>query len=157
MLQDAFILHDTYDNSSICSTNYNLSSVRHIVTGCSGDFISISISTTNDDLSPIKHIRTSSSRNFFLVKLFTTNDNLSSVRPIVTRCSGDFISVKISPLIARFMGPTWGPPGSCRSQVGPCSPHEPCYLGRCHGTSQTNLRESCLCFLDAKTLMWSRW
>ena len=22
-------------------------------------------------------------------------------------------------LIARFMGPTWGPPGSCRSQVGP--------------------------------------
>ena len=23
------------------------------------------------------------------------------------------------PVIARFMGPTWGPPGSCRSQVGP--------------------------------------
>ena len=25
--------------------------------------------------------------------------------------------------IAKFMGPTWGPPGSCR-------PHEPCYQGR---------------------------
>ena len=26
---------------------------------------------------------------------------------------------KRGPLIARFMGPTWGPPWSCRSQVGP--------------------------------------
>ena len=31
--------------------------------------------------------------------------------------------------IARFMGPPWGPPGSCRSQVGPIWPHEPCYQG----------------------------
>ena len=27
------------------------------------------------------------------------------------------------------MEPTWGPPGSCRPQVGPCWPHEPCYQG----------------------------
>ena len=27
------------------------------------------------------------------------------------------------PCSARFMGPTWGPPGA------PCWPHEPCYLG----------------------------
>ena len=32
--------------------------------------------------------------------------------------------------IAKFMGPTWGPPGSCRPQMGPCWPHEPCYQGR---------------------------
>ena len=25
--------------------------------------------------------------------------------------------------------PTWGPPGSCRSQVAPYWPHEPCYQG----------------------------
>ena len=31
--------------------------------------------------------------------------------------------------IAKFMGRTWGPPGSCRSQMGPCWPHEPCYQG----------------------------
>ena len=31
--------------------------------------------------------------------------------------------------IARFMGPTWGPPGSCWPHVGPCWPHEPCYQG----------------------------
>ena len=35
------------------------------------------------------------------------------------------------------MGPTWGPPGSCRLQMGPCWPHEPCYQGwvtfRYHG------------------------
>ena len=35
--------------------------------------------------------------------------------------------VDIASLIARFMGPSWGPPGSCRPQVGPrwapCRPH----------------------------------
>ena len=32
-------------------------------------------------------------------------------------------------LIARFMGPTWGPSGTDRTKMGPCWPHEPCYLG----------------------------
>ena len=32
-------------------------------------------------------------------------------------------------LIARFMGPTWGPSGADRTQVVPCWPHELCYLG----------------------------
>ena len=32
-------------------------------------------------------------------------------------------------LIARFMGPTWGPCGADRTQVGPGWPHELCYLG----------------------------
>ena len=32
-------------------------------------------------------------------------------------------------LRARFTGPSWGKSGSCRPQVGPCRPHEPCYLG----------------------------
>ena len=32
-------------------------------------------------------------------------------------------------LIARFMGPTWGPPGSCRPLWAPCWSHELCYLG----------------------------
>ena len=32
-------------------------------------------------------------------------------------------------LIARFMGPTWGTSGADRDQVGPCWPHELCYLG----------------------------
>ena len=28
--------------------------------------------------------------------------------------------------IAKIMGPTWGPPGSCRPQMGPWWPHENC-------------------------------
>ena len=28
-------------------------------------------------------------------------------------------SLSFQPQIAKFMGPTWGPPGSCRSQMGP--------------------------------------
>ena len=32
-------------------------------------------------------------------------------------------------LIARFMGPAWGPSGAGRTQVGPIWPHELCYLG----------------------------
>ena len=31
--------------------------------------------------------------------------------------------------ITRFMGPTWGPSGARRPQMGPCWPHEPCYQG----------------------------
>ena len=31
--------------------------------------------------------------------------------------------------IAKFMGPTWVRPGSCRSQWAPCWSHEPCYQG----------------------------
>ena len=30
-----------------------------------------------------------------------------------------FVREAVSSQIARFMGPTWGPPGSCRPQVGP--------------------------------------
>ena len=29
------------------------------------------------------------------------------------------ISVRLNTQIAKFMGPTWGPPGSCRPQMGP--------------------------------------
>ena len=31
--------------------------------------------------------------------------------------------------IAKSMGPTWGPSGSCRPQMGPMSALEPCYQG----------------------------
>ena len=31
--------------------------------------------------------------------------------------------------IAKFMGPTWGPPGSCPPQMGPMLAHEPCFQG----------------------------
>ena len=40
------------------------------------------------------------------------------------------ISTKAISQIARFMGPTWGPPGSYRPQMAPCWPHEPCYQGQ---------------------------
>ena len=36
------------------------------------------------------------------------------------------ITDRIDSQIAKFMGPTWGPPGSCRSQMGPILTHEPC-------------------------------
>ena len=32
-------------------------------------------------------------------------------------------------LIARFLGPTWGPSGADGTQGGPCWPHELCYSG----------------------------
>ena len=31
--------------------------------------------------------------------------------------------------ITKFLGTTWGPPGSSRPQMAPCWPHEPCYQG----------------------------
>ena len=30
-----------------------------------------------------------------------------------------FLMINVSSQIAKFMGPTWGPPGSCRPQMGP--------------------------------------
>ena len=43
--------------------------------------------------------------------------------------SGSALGKRTLALIARFMWPTWGPPGADRTQVAPCGPHEPCYLG----------------------------
>ena len=50
-------------------------------------------------------------------------------------CSGidEFVTVCwlfMMSLIARFMGPIWGPSGADRTQVGPMLPHELCYLGQ---------------------------
>ena len=36
---------------------------------------------------------------------------------------------RMTTLIAKFVGPIWGPSGAERTQVGPCWPHELCYLG----------------------------
>ena len=36
----------------------------------------------------------------------------------ITTCWSDLI-YRMSSQIAKFMGPTWGPPGSCRPQLGP--------------------------------------
>ena len=38
-----------------------------------------------------------------------------------------FNTILINTMIARFMGPTWGPSGADRTQVGPM--FAPCYLG----------------------------
>ena len=45
--------------------------------------------------------------------------------------------------IANFMGPTWGPPGSWRPQMGPCWPHELFYLGW-HRRQYIMLTSSCV-------------
>ena len=41
-------------------------------------------------------------------------------------------------LIARFMGPAWVPPRAGSTQVGPCWPHELCYLGSFGSCFQSN-------------------
>ena len=55
--------------------------------------------------------------------LYLSSTNFTAGWP--ANCQGLIITTKI----AKFMGPTWGPPGSCRPQMGPCWPHEPCYQG----------------------------
>ena len=52
--------------------------------------------------------------------------------------------------IAKYMGPTWGLPGSCRPQMGPMLAHEPCYQGIlcCHVTwlGYNELSMTFICF-----------
>ena len=56
-----------------------------------------------------------------IIKLYAT---LSARRQLQFRC----------PLIAEFMGPTWGPSGADRTQAGPMLAHELCYLGHASWT-----------------------
>ena len=41
----------------------------------------------------------------------------------------DIWPFELESLIARFMGPTWDPPGANKTRWTPCWPHEICYLG----------------------------
>ena len=59
--------------------------------------------------------------------------------------------------IAKCMGPTWGPPGSCRPQMGPMLAHEPCYQGflwmRIPSQRTSSAQHSCVdCYLFKQTL-----
>ena len=49
-----------------------------------------------------------------------------------------FTAASIWSLIAKFMGPSWGPPGSCRPRWAPCRPHDTCYQGYCIPSSRQN-------------------
>ena len=40
------------------------------------------------------------------------------------------IDLAMATQITKFMGPTWGPSGSCRPQMGPMLAQEPCYQGK---------------------------
>ena len=40
-------------------------------------------------------------------------------RPLISQPSNTGMRNYITTQIAKFMGPTWGPPGSCRPQMGP--------------------------------------
>ena len=48
---------------------------------------------------------------------------------IHNECHELYDSNDVATQIAKFMGPTWGPPGYCRPQMGPFWPQEPCYQG----------------------------
>ena len=56
---------------------------------------------------------------WFVLRLAATNSSsslsISYISPIPYTLGP---KIGISPQIARFMGPTWGPPGSCRPQMG---------------------------------------
>ena len=55
----------------------------------------------------------------------------------------------LASLIAKFMGPTWGPPGADR--WAPCCPHAPCYLG-CILPNRHLLEQSSRCIIYALSI-----
>ena len=55
-------------------------------------------------------------------------------------------------LLARFMGPTWGPTGP---RWAPCWPHEPCYLGGHHWRNRRDVNWSFMTM--TVTFGWPHW
>ena len=49
----------------------------------------------------------------------TDEQGETSIPPFQLRGSGVYTYLTKASQIARFMGPTWGPPGTCRPQMGP--------------------------------------
>ena len=56
-------------------------------------------------------------------------------------------SLLVLSLIARFMGPKWGPSGADRTQVAPCWPHELCYMGYYYDVTGA----ACYWFIETST------
>ena len=61
--------------------------------------------------------------SIFLFKIYISSKQSS------TSEDTEHVSTSKCTQIAKFMGPTWGPPGPCRSKMGPRWSHEPCYQG----------------------------
>ena len=60
--------------------------------------------------------------------------------------------------IARFMGPTWGPPGPVGPRWAPCWPHGPCYQGFyfmiTHCAAYYNRDRKLMCGLYCNWTLW---
>ena len=67
----------------------------------------------------------------------------------ITIVKRNFSITKHTP-IARFMGPTWGPPGSCR-------PHKPCYQGTLNIHRLMQLHNHCVDDNMSKVLFNMQW
>ena len=61
--------------------------------------------------------------------IFTFLYNYSRHRYVTGSLNLPLMEHKYSFQRAKFMRPTWGPPGSCDPRGAPCWPHEPCYPG----------------------------
>ena len=66
------------------------------------------ITCTNVGLSSITNLTNAFFKNVFIPGIYLNVYKLSAYMELVEAAQ-----------IAKFMGPTWGPPGSCRPQMGP--------------------------------------
>ena len=72
----------------------------------------------------------SMSYNIILVDISMAWCGISSALAMeIPQAWGNFHWTVFHSQIAKFMGPTWGPPGSCRPQMGLMLAHEPYYQG----------------------------
>ena len=53
-----------------------------------------------------------------------------TLRYVCSSTRNGHLGLSVATLIARLMGPTWGPSGADRPRWAPCWPHELCYLGK---------------------------
>ena len=83
-------------------------------------------------------------RNIDMMFMFHSRGCINSSCGFITVVA-EWCIPMVSTLIARFMGPKWGPSGADRTQLGLCWPHELCYLDKLSTYNEINL-VCCVCW-----------
>ena len=84
---------------------------------------------TEDETNKSPMVKMVAHKTYRITALNFKYDRLCGLNYVIISLAGVFLHEISWSQIAKFMGPTWGPPGSCRPQMGPMLAQWTCYQG----------------------------